>query len=107
MATIRATMPNDKEVLWPGTLVNTGLTLRAEDRVTIPATALQLSQAGSFVFVVKDNTATVRPVKIERTVDGLAVVESGIEEGDVVVTDGQLLLSSGTKVTIRAGKAQS
>jgi hypothetical protein len=35
------------------------------------------------------------------------VVESGLEEGDVVVTDGQLLLSSGTKVTIRTGKAQS
>src|SRR4029079_18491392 len=64
MATIRATMPNDKEVLWPGTLVNAGLTLRAEERVTIPATALQLSQAGSFVFVIKDNAAAVRPVKI-------------------------------------------
>jgi len=107
MVTIRATMPNDKEVLWPGTLVNTGLTLRAEDRITIPATALQLSQAGSFVFVVKDNTAAVRPVKIERTVDGISVVESGIEEGDVVVTDGQLLLSNGTKVTIRTGKTES
>ncbi len=107
MATIRATMPNDKEVLWPGTLVNTALTLRAEDRITIPATALQLSQAGSFVFVVKDNTAAVRPVKIERTVDGVSVVESGVEEGDVVVTDGQLLLSNGTKVTIRTGKTES
>jgi RND family efflux transporter MFP subunit len=107
MATVRATMPNQKEVLWPGTLVNTALTLRAEDRVTVPATALQLSQAGSFVFVVKDNTATVRPVKIERTVDGVSVVESGIEEGDVVVTDGQLLLSNGTKVTIRGGKTES
>src|ERR1043166_3054576 len=107
MATIRATMPNDKEVLWPGTLVNTALTLRAEDRITIPATALQLSQAGSFVFVVKNNVATDRPVKIERTVDGMAVVESGLEEGEVVVTDGQLLLSNGTKVTIRDGKAQS
>ena len=107
MATIRATMPNDKEVLWPGTLVNTGLTLRAEDRITIPATALQLSQAGSCVFVVKDNTAAVRPIKIERTVDGVSVVESGIEEGEVVVTDGQLLLSNGTKVTIRTGKTES
>ena len=107
MVTIRATMPNAKEVLWPGTLVNTGLTLRAEDRITIPATALQLSQAGSFVFVVKDNAVTVRPVKIDRTVDGVSVVESGIEEGDVVVTDGQLLLSNGSKVTIRGGKAES
>jgi RND family efflux transporter MFP subunit len=107
MATIRATMPNDKEVLWPGTLVNTALTLRAEDRITIPATALQLSHAGSFVFVVKDNAAAVRPIKIERTVDGVSVVESGIEEGEVVVTDGQLLLSNGTKVTIRTGKTES
>jgi multidrug efflux system membrane fusion protein len=107
MATIRATMPNDKEVLWPGTLVNTALTLRAEDRITIPATALQLNQSGSFVFVVKDNAVTDRPVKIERTVDGVSVVESGLEEGEVVVTDGQLLLSNGTKVTVRTGKAQS
>jgi multidrug efflux system membrane fusion protein len=107
MVTIRATMPNDKEVLWPGTLVNTALTLRAEDRITIPATALQLDQTGSFVFAVKDNAATVRRVKIERTVDGVSVVESGIEEGDLVVTDGQLLLSEGTKVTIRTGKSES
>jgi multidrug efflux system membrane fusion protein len=107
MATVRATMPNQDEVLWPGTLVNTALTLRAEDRITIPATALQLSQAGSFVFVVKDNAASVRPVKIERTVDGMSVIESGVEEGEVVVTDGQLLLSNGTKVTIRGGKAES
>ena len=38
MVTVRATMPNDNEVLWPGTLVNTALTLRAEERITIPAT---------------------------------------------------------------------
>jgi RND family efflux transporter MFP subunit len=107
MATVRATMPNPSETLWPGTLVNTALTLRAEERITIPATALQLSQAGAFVFVVKDNAATVRPVKIERTVDGVSVVESGIQEGDVVVTDGQLLLSNGTKVTIRGSRAES
>ena len=107
MVTIRATMPNQKEVLWPGTLVNTALTLRAEERITVPATALQLSQAGSFVFVVKDNAVTVRPVKIERTVDGVSVVESGLQEGEVVVTDGQLLLSSGTKVSIRPAKAVS
>ncbi len=59
------------------------------------------------MFVVKDDAATVRPIKVERTVDGVAAIESGIEEGDVVVTDGQLLLSNGTKVTIRGGKAES
>jgi multidrug efflux system membrane fusion protein len=106
MVTIRATMPNRDEVLWPGTLVNTRFTLRSEEQVTIPATAVQLSQSGTFVFVVQGDVASVRPIKVERTVDGQSVIETGLKEGDVVVTDGQLLLSNGTKVT-RRGKAGS
>ena len=54
MATMRATMPNDDELLWPGTLVTAQLTLRDEEAVTVPATAVQVSQTGTFVFVVKD-----------------------------------------------------
>ncbi len=54
MIIIRATMPNQEQLLWPGTLVNTQLTLRNEDSVTVPSTAVQVSQEGSFVFVVKD-----------------------------------------------------
>jgi RND family efflux transporter MFP subunit len=105
MVTVRATMPNTKEVLWPGTLVNTELTLRTEERVTVPTSAIQLSQSGQFVFVVKDGAASVRPVKVERTVNKLSVIASGLEEGETVVTDGQLLLSAGTRVTVRDGKA--
>jgi hypothetical protein len=37
----------------------------------------------------------------------MSVIQSGLEEGEVVVTDGQLLLSEGTKVTVRSGKAES
>jgi len=102
MVTIRATMPNTDELLWPGTLVNTRLTLRIVERITVPATALQQSQSGTFVFIVQDNVANVRPVNVERTVDGQSAIESGLKEGDVVVTDGQLLLSNGTKVTLRS-----
>jgi membrane fusion protein, multidrug efflux system len=101
MATVRATMPNENEILWPGTLVNAWMTLRTEERITIPATAVQLSQAGAFVFVVKDNAVTVRPIKVERTVNGVAAISSGLEEGEVVVTDGQLLLSAGSRVSVR------
>ena len=107
MVTIRATMPNQKEVLWPGTLVNTVLTLRAEERVTVPASAIQLSQSGAFVFVVKDGAAVVQAVKVERTVGNITAIGSGLQEGETVVTDGQLLLSSGTKVAIRGGEPQS
>jgi RND family efflux transporter MFP subunit len=107
MMTVRATMPNDDELLWPGTLVNSSLTLRSEPRVTVPSTAVQINQAGTFVYVVKDNAVAVRNVKVERTVDGQSAIETGLEEGDVVVIDGQLQLSNGTKVTIRGGKAES
>lgn len=98
---VRATMPNSDELLWPGTLVTVQLTLRSEEGVTVPESALQLSQAGTFVFVVADEVASVRPVKVERTVDGVSVIASGLKPGEVVVTDGQLLLSNGTRVTQR------
>ena len=50
-------MDNENETLWPGTLVTTKLTLRNEDAVMVPSVAVQLSQAGNFVFVVKDGAA--------------------------------------------------
>jgi multidrug efflux system membrane fusion protein len=105
MAMVRATMPNEHEVLWPGTLVTTALTLRVEQAVVVPSNAVQVSQTGSFVFVINDNVAKVQPVKVERTVDGLAVIGSGLAGGETVVTDGHLLLSNGTRVNPRAAKA--
>jgi membrane fusion protein, multidrug efflux system len=104
MAMIRATMPNENEVLWPGTLVTTELTLRIEQAVVVPSNAVQVSQTGNFVFVIDDNMAKVQPVKVERTVGDLSVIGSGLKGGETVVTDGQLLLSNGTRVNPRQAK---
>jgi multidrug efflux system membrane fusion protein len=104
MATIRATMPNENEVLWPGTLVTAELTLRIEAAVVVPSNAVQVSQTGSFVFVVTDNVAKVQPVTVERTVGNQSVIGSGLSGGETVVTDGQLLLSNGTRVNPRSAK---
>jgi membrane fusion protein, multidrug efflux system len=105
MATIRATMPNTDELLWPGTLVNARLTLRTEEAIIVPAPAVQVSQQGSFVYVVKDNIATVTPVKVARTTGADVVIESGLEDGERVVTDGHLLLTDGARVAVRERKA--
>lgn len=105
MATIRATMPNTDELLWPGTLVTVEMTLREEDAVVVPSSAVQVSQAGRFVFVVKDGVAKVQKVTIERQFGGETVITSGLNGGETVVTDGQLLLSEGTQVSPRAPKA--
>ena len=104
MATIRATMPNENEVLWPGTLVTTDLTLRNEESVVVPSNAVQVSQTGDFVFVVKEGLAHVQPVKVERTVGASAVISSGLAGGETVVTEGQLLLSEGTRVSPRGAQ---
>jgi membrane fusion protein, multidrug efflux system len=105
MATARASIPNGDELLWPGTLVSVQITLRTEDAVVVPTPAVQVSQQGNFVYVVKDNVATVTPVKVARLLGAETVIESGVSDGDVVVTDGHLLLTNGSRVTVRERKA--
>ena len=101
MATVRATMPNKDELLWPGTLITTDMTLRSEDGIVVPSNAVQVSQTGTFVFVVKDGVAQKQDVKVERQIGTESVIASGLNGGETVVTEGQLLLSNGTRVNPR------
>ncbi len=105
MITVRGIMDNKNEMLWPGTLVATKLTIRTEEAVVVPTVAVQRSQNGNFVFVVKGGIAKVAPVKVDRTSQGYSVVSEGLSGDETVVTDGQLLLSDGTRVEPRAKKA--
>jgi RND family efflux transporter MFP subunit len=105
MVTVRGIMDNGNETLWPGTLVSTKLIIRTEESVVVPTIAVQRSQSGNFVFVVKDGIAKVQPVKVDRTFQGHSVIAEGLSGGESVVTDGQLLLSDGTRVEARTKKA--
>jgi RND family efflux transporter MFP subunit len=102
---VRATMPNQDELLWPGTLVSVRLTFREEEAVIVPSTAVQVSQTGTYIFVVTDNVANVQPVTVARTLGDASVIASGLNGGEMVVTNGQLRLSNGTKVATREPKA--
>jgi membrane fusion protein, multidrug efflux system len=104
---VRATMPNRDELLWPGTLVSVEMTFREEQAVTVPSTAIQVSQTGTYVFVVKDGAANVQPVTVARLIGSESVLSSGLQGGETVVSNGQLLLSNGTKVAVREPKAGS
>jgi membrane fusion protein, multidrug efflux system len=55
--------------------------------------------------VVKDNVATVTPVKVSRLLGKETVIEFGLSDGDVVVTDGHLLLNNATRVSARGRAA--
>ena len=97
---LKASFANDDTRLWPGQFVNVTLTLGTEDNaLTVPAEAIQTGQSGTFVFVVDDQgKADIRPVTIDRVVDGAAVVAQGLAAGAKVVIQGQMRLAPGLAV---------
>jgi RND family efflux transporter MFP subunit len=104
MVTVRGIMNNERETLWPGILVATKLIIRTENSVVVPTVAVQRSQSGNYVFVVRDGVAKVQPVKVDRTFQGTSVIAEGLSGEENVVIDGQLLLSDGSRVEPRARK---
>jgi RND family efflux transporter MFP subunit len=107
MVTMRATMDNADQVLWPGALVVMRLTLRYEEGVVVPTTAVLTGQAGKYVYVVKDNVAHVQHVTVAWGNETETVVSDGLAGGESVVTNGHLQLNNGTKVSPRDAKAGS
>ena len=107
---LKAVFANTNDVLWPGQFLQTKLILRTLNHATVvPDEAIQSSQTGDFVFVVKaDSTVQKRPVVIGLSRRGMTVVESGVQGGETVVTDGQLRLKDGSPVTAQTqGGGQS
>src|SRR5205809_3023373 len=97
----RAVTPNPDRALWPSEFVRVRFILDMLTNATlVPSQAVQVSQSGPFVFVVKpDNTVDLRPVKPGQRQEGdLIVVESGIQPDETVVVTGQLALAPGSKV---------
>jgi multidrug efflux system membrane fusion protein len=101
---LRATFPNDDRALWPGQFVTVELRLsELTNAVVVPSQAVQTGQNGEFIYVVKpDETVDERPVTIGITYQDETVVKSGVQAGETVVTDGQLRLEPGVKVSIKS-----
>lgn len=104
---LKASFPNRDRALWPGQYVNTSLTLKVdEDAVVAPIDAIQTGQSGTYVYIVKpDQTVEIRNVAIRRNWGAWALITSGLAPGDRVVTDGQLRLSPGARITEKTDTA--
>jgi multidrug efflux system membrane fusion protein len=98
---LKGTFANREGSLWPGAFVNVVVTLDSlPGSVVVPSQAVQTGQQGEYVFVVQpDHTVVQRTVTTGPVYRGETVVASGIVAGETVVTDGQLRLSPGAKVT--------
>jgi multidrug efflux system membrane fusion protein len=98
--TLKATFENADHKLWPGQFVQVDLNVGLDRNVlVVPAAAVQTSQNGSIVFVVKsDSSIELRPVKVVRAAGDQLLLSDGLRAGETVVTDGHLRIVPGSKV---------
>jgi membrane fusion protein, multidrug efflux system len=106
---LKATFPNRARDLWPGLFVQVSLQLsRQTGAVVVPSVAVQASQQGQYVYVVKpDRTVELRNVTIDRQQGGETVIANGLKGGEEVVTEGQLRLTPGAHVSTGGHQAQT
>jgi multidrug efflux system membrane fusion protein len=103
---LKGTFQNADKKLWPGQFVRVTLQLTTRpNAVVVPNQAVQTGQDGQFVYVVKDDkTVEMRPVVTSTRVDQELVVDSGLQPGETIVTEGQLRLAPGSRVQVRDGR---
>jgi multidrug efflux system membrane fusion protein len=85
--------------------VNVKVTLTSDPHaIVVPSNAVQAGQQGTFVFVVKtDQTVELRPVTVARTRGDESVMKTGLQPGETVVTDGQIRLVPGSRISVKTG----
>ena len=106
---LKALFPNENHELFANQFVNARLLLGVKKGTTVvPASALQRSTRGTFVYVVSPEfTAAVRPVKVGPTEGDNVSVDEGLSPGELVVVEGADKLRDGNKVELQGQGANS
>jgi membrane fusion protein (multidrug efflux system) len=96
---VRATMPNPAGTLIDGQLVRVSVEAdKPEEKIVIPQSALIADQQGIYVFLVDDNKAVIRRIKIGGEFGPNMIVDEGLKVGEQVVVQGMESLRPGTPV---------
>jgi multidrug efflux system membrane fusion protein len=106
---LRATFPNEDELLFPNQFVNIKLvTDTLHDATLMSSAGVQMGVPGTYTYVANaDGTVSVRPVKLGPADAQRVVVREGLAPGDKVVVDGADRLRDGAKITIANTDAPS
>jgi multidrug efflux system membrane fusion protein len=105
---IKGAFGNEDRRLWPGQFVNVQVTLTTDpSAIVVPTTAVQTGQQGDYAFVVKsDQTVELRTVTVARSAGDETVIKTGLKPGEIVVTDGQLRLVPGSRISAKGGSGE-
>jgi len=104
---LKAEFPNANLQLWSGQFVNVRMLIDTRHQVVVvPTASVQRGPDGAFVFVVQQGgeTVVVRPVSVAQQDDVQAVISSGLQAGDQIVTTGFAQLADGTRVSVTTGE---
>jgi multidrug efflux system membrane fusion protein len=108
-ATIRlkAMFPNADDKLWPGEFVNARLLLETRSNaIVVPSTAVQRGPQGLYTWIVSaNNIAEVRQIQVGPTSGDSTIIDSGVNEGERVVIDGQYKLQTNSPVSVSSPPA--
>jgi membrane fusion protein, multidrug efflux system len=110
---LKAVFANTNQALWPGQFANVRLRLRVErNKILVPASSVEDGQDGKYLWLINSGIANTTPVTVLRTYkppDGpeQAIIASGLAPGQMVVTEGQLRLTPGSKVRILVPVSQT
>ncbi len=99
---LKAVFENRDHSLFPSQFVN--VQVLADTRpaqLVVPTPAVQQGPQGSFVYVVRDRKAVLRPVTTGMTEGERTSIAKGLDAGEQVVTDGIDRLRNGAAVEIR------
>ena len=104
---VKGEFPNPDVQLWPGQFTNVRVLISTlRQVVVVPTAAVQRGPDGTFVYVVKDDsTVAMRPIMVSRQDDQQAVVASGVQTGERVVTTGFGRLADGSRVEVTSADA--
>ena len=105
---LKGEFANTNRELWPGQFVNVQARLNLEHgRILIPSSSVENGPQGKYVWVMNPGTQTVamRPVNVLRNYKPpksveQAVVASGLQAGEMVISEGQMRLMPGAKVRV-------
>jgi len=99
---LKAQFPNKEGKLFPNQFVNVRMTVDTRKGVVaVPSAAIQRGAQGTIVYVVRDDdTVAIRPVATGPSEGALTAIESGVQAGERVITDGVDRIREGAKVEV-------
>ncbi|HWR14671.1 MAG TPA: efflux RND transporter periplasmic adaptor subunit [Terriglobales bacterium] len=103
-AKVRIDVPNTGLMLKPNMFADVELEIRYGKHVVVPEGAVLNSGTMQTVFVVHDDGKfEPRQVNVGPTVDGQTIIEFGLEKGEAIVSSGNFLLDSESRMKFGSG----